>query len=688
MSEDLERLRQVRNAAEAEILQRPGVTGLDIGYKYVAGRRTDKIVIRVHVAEKKNVPVAERIPAAIDGVETDVIQSNNVLIADSALYNPLRGGIAISPTRMFGGDYNVGTLGALAFDNASGSLLILSNYHVLCVDDKWENYKDISQPDPMWGTVVAKVERGFRDSRGDCAVARVLTDRRSAIYAVEGIGAVQGIADPDFDLRVRKRGRTTGLTAGKVDGMSGTYGEVVNAVSIAPDAEADFCDHGDSGSVVLNEYNEVVGLLFAASERPGKKFGIMIPIRRVLADLKVSLAITMGDYDLASSSDRALAFDCDPNRAAAPKPDPKMRLDTLVFYRPGRGAISILRHAWEPRKHDKGIEINHFRTVYSHPDDGHATDIGGWDLTKGNDQVFAFDFARTGRLDHLVFYRPGEGAISIIRNDGSAAAPKFASVFKSESGIGVWDLRSSKDRGFAFDYDGSGRLDHLVFYRPGGESISIFRNDSSNAGLKFTSLFDSRSNGLGDWDLKGSNDQAFAFDYVGNGRLDHLVFYRPGEKSICIMKNNNAARYGHFDRVYFTNSQGIGKWDLRDGRDRIFAFDYEKKGTLDYLVIYRPGTGAMCILKNESRGEDIKFTDVYWQGDDGHANGIGGWDLRDARDTMFAFDHQKTGRLDHLVIYRPGERLLFILENDRGVFKPVYKTSAPSTWPDYSPLLP
>jgi hypothetical protein len=687
MSEDLERLRQVRNAAEKAILQRPGVTGIDIGYKYVAGRRTDKIVIRVHVAEKKDVPIAERIPAAIDGIETDVIQSNNVLIADTKRYDPLRGGIAICPTRMFGLEYKTGTLGALAFDNATGSLLILSNYHVLCVDDKWESYKDISQPDPLSGEVVAKVERGFRDNRGDCAVARVLPDRRSAIYQVEGIGAVQGIADLSLGLHVRKRGRTTGLTEGTVDGIDGSDTNIVGTASIAPDAGADFCDHGDSGSVVLNHYNEVVGLLFAASLRPGKKYGVMIPIRRVLADLNVSLAITMGDYDLASSSDRALAFDCAPNRAPDPKIDPKLRLDSLVFYRPGRGAVSVLRHAWEPRKHNKGIEVNHFRTVYSQPDNGHGTGIGGWDLAKSNDEAFAFDFNKTGRLDHLVFYRPGDRNISIIRNDGGEAAPEFTSVFSSGSGIGDWDLKNSLDRGFAFDYDGSGRLDHLVFYRPGGESVSIFRNDSSQAGPKFTSVFKSRSNGLGGWDLKGTADRAFAFDYVGNGRLDHLVFYRPGEKSICILRNNNASRYGYFDQVYFTITQGIGGWDLKDGKDRIFAFDYERKGTLDYLVIYRPGTGAMCILKNESRGEDIKFTSVYWQGDDGHAKGIGGWDLRDARDTMFAFDHQKTGRLDHLVIYRPGERVLFILENDRGVFKPVYKTSAPANWPDYSPVL-
>src|SRR2546429_5531773 len=44
------------------------------------------------------------------------------------------------------------------------------------------------------------------------------------------------------------------------------------------------------------------------------------------------------------------------------------------------------------------------------------------------------------------------------------------------NGIGGYDLRSPADRAFAFDYDGSGRLDHLALYRPGTGTIWILRN--------------------------------------------------------------------------------------------------------------------------------------------------------------------------------------------------------------------
>ncbi|MDQ2777203.1 MAG: hypothetical protein M3Y57_20140, partial [Acidobacteriota bacterium] len=41
-------------------------------------------------------------------------------------------------------------------------------------------------------------------------------------------------------------------------------------------------------------------------------------------------------------------------------------------------------------------------------------------------------------------------------------------------------------------------------------------------------------NGIGGYDLKSPSDQAFAFDYKGTGNLDHIVLYRPGTGTIFI----------------------------------------------------------------------------------------------------------------------------------------------------------
>jgi hypothetical protein len=68
----------------------------------------------------------------------------------------------------------------------------------------------------------------------------------------------------------------------------------------------------------------------------------------------------------------------------------------------------------------------------------------------------------------------------------------------------------------------------------------------------------------------------------------------------------------------------------------------------DHLVFYRPGRGATFIIKQS--GAEI-FTPVYAQGDGG--NGIGGYDLRSAADRVFAFDYNRSGKQDHLCLYRP-----------------------------------
>merc|ERR1719219_1811858 len=107
---------------------------------------------------------------------------------------------------------------------------------------------------------------------------------------------------------------------------------------------------------------------------------------------------------------------------------------------------------------------------------------------------------------------------------------------------------------------------------------------------------------------------------------------------------------GKFSAVYAQGDPGlgIGGYDLKSQADRAFAFDYDKSGKLDHIVLYRPGTGTMWILKNSGG----KFSPVYAQGDPGR--GIGGYDLKSQADRAFAFDYDKSGKLDHIVLYRPG----------------------------------
>src|SRR5258708_17269008 len=81
-------------------------------------------------------------------------------------------------------------------------------------------------------------------------------------------------------------------------------------------------------------------------------------------------------------------------------------------------------------------------------------------------------------------YRPGTGTMWILKNTGGTFTPVYAQGDPG-SGIGGYDLKSAADRAFAFDYDGSGKLDHLALYRPGTGTIWILKN----SGGTFTPVY-------------------------------------------------------------------------------------------------------------------------------------------------------------------------------------------------------
>lgn len=306
-----------------------------------------------------------------------------------------------------------------------------------------------------------------------------------------------------------------------------------------------------------------------------------------------------------------------------------------------------------------------YEPVFAQGDPGKG--IGGYDLKSGADRVFAFDYDHSGKTDHLVLTRPGTGTLWILKKKSNG---NFTPVFAQGdpgAGIGGYDLRSPADRVFAFDYDHSGKLDHIALYRPGTGTFWILKNDSG----KFSAVFrqGDPGNGIGGYDLKSSKDLAFAFDYDHTGKQDHIVLYRPGTGTLWILKNENGAFRPVFQQG--DPGQGIGGYDLRSDRDRAFAFDYDHSGNLDHIALYRPGTGTIWILRNRKGN----FNAVFQQGDPG--SGIGGYDLKSASDQVFAFDNDASGRADHLVLYRPGTGAIFILKNFSGEFLPVYAQGDP-----------
>ncbi len=318
-NKNLDKIREIKKSVEKELLGRPGVTAVEIGHKIKDGKQTDEIAIRVHVKEKKNVPQDQMIPSEINGVKTDVIQRKYfpqplkmsmeelASLPDMGTYDPLTGGISIGPCRAIGSPPSVfaGTLGTLVIDKETRAPMMLSNFHVMALNNEWSVGDTIAQPSLVDrgrcpGNTVGRLQNAIlgnspdnSDVNGqnfsvDCAVAtidNVSGSRRGITCQViefqPGVaGNIAGIfnATPNLNMPVRKRGRTTGLTFGFIEAIDQTvvvdYGPgigsitLTNQFSIAPDTSRNpqFSDHGDSGSVVLNDNAEVIGLLFAGSE--------------------------------------------------------------------------------------------------------------------------------------------------------------------------------------------------------------------------------------------------------------------------------------------------------------------------------------------------------------------------------------------------------------------------------------
>jgi hypothetical protein len=232
---------------------------------------------------------------------------------DTATYTPLKGGISVGPCRSFhleppevetAGDYVfTGTLGCIVRDRASGAHMMLSNFHVMCVDDTWAAGDDMAQP--------SLVDTGQcpRDRVGDLQRAQLNQDVDAAVASIDarpydceivGIGPVPGTAAAAVDMQVRKRGRTTDLTNGRITSIDYTttvdYGDGLGAVTlrnqirIVPDGgSAFFGKKGDSGSVVVDGDSNVVGLYFAGNTTG--TVGVANPIQRVLDALNVDVCV-------------------------------------------------------------------------------------------------------------------------------------------------------------------------------------------------------------------------------------------------------------------------------------------------------------------------------------------------------------------------------------------------------------
>lgn len=87
--------------------------------------------------------------------------------------------------------------------------------------------------------------------------------------------------------------------------------------------------------------------------------------------------------------------------------------------------------------------------------------------------------------------------------------------------------------------------------------------------------------------------------------------------------------------------------------------------------------GAIYIIENDNGA--FKPTSIQ-QGYGG--SGISMFDLSNPLDRIIPYDYADSGSQDHLLCYRPGTGLVYILQNTNGAFSPVYPPNGSGTLPD------
>lgn len=295
------------------------VVGVGYGPREKRGKRLEQEAIVVMVDKKvpKNrLDKKDIVPTAVEEYGTDVIEVGDLQLHDVRIekMRPAKPGVSI-------GHYKVsaGTLGAIVKDKNTEAPLILSNNHVLAnITNGHDGRARIGDPVLQPGAhdsgnlpndLIGRLERfipvesnsgteptcpvaislerlvnsflhllrtdydfklykkGIKN-RVDCAVARPVDDKDIDASIID-VGTVKGTKSPEPGLKVKKSGRTSGITEGKIRVIDATV-----EIKMSQTETAIFTDQfvtepiskpGDSGSLVLDNDNRAVGLLFAGS---------------------------------------------------------------------------------------------------------------------------------------------------------------------------------------------------------------------------------------------------------------------------------------------------------------------------------------------------------------------------------------------------------------------------------------
>lgn len=315
----MERYDEWFKEAQLELLKKKNVVAVGIGRKKVKGVDTGERSIVVSVTRKLPLAALEAkdwIPDSMSGIKTDVIETGEIkaLAARTDRWRPAPGGVSIGHEWI-----TAGTLGCLVrkSDYPEEGDFILSNNHVLADSNSAPLNSAILQPGKHDGgsmidriaTLEKFVEIHWLGADGDCKIGNAVAYILNALAAllkssirlkarseqqltnlvdaaiarplspdlvdpsIYEIGLIAGVnLSPDLGLSVLKSGRTTGITTGQISQIQVMtqvqYGD--GKIALFEDQimieKKGFSAGGDSGSAILDENRNLVGLLFAGSD--------------------------------------------------------------------------------------------------------------------------------------------------------------------------------------------------------------------------------------------------------------------------------------------------------------------------------------------------------------------------------------------------------------------------------------
>jgi hypothetical protein len=290
------KLKEALEIAKMKYLPKDYVTGVDIGLKEIKGKTTGAKVLRIHVSKKivdiNQLDESVRIPAEINGVPTDVIESNFTEQNSGAgndrktRVDPLQPGVSV------GSDHATGTLGLIVIDTLTGDKCILSNDHVLNSDTAYQ--PGLRDGGSKQRDKVGESLRSIRTIKGDAALFKITDTTRKIDQEIFGTKTTLTNAKlPTSKMILKKSGKETGVTEGIVTSDIGVYkiqnsDYAVNGFLVSPNSDrGPITIAGDSGSVWFDEStSEGVGLHIGISQ-DGKALACLLT--DVLSELKAKI---------------------------------------------------------------------------------------------------------------------------------------------------------------------------------------------------------------------------------------------------------------------------------------------------------------------------------------------------------------------------------------------------------------